>query len=111
MWSEIKNKNCYLLTLIQNIDTTAINAPKNTAHAIPSTAISKDPMEPSEDEAELSVDGEVVFEEDEAEDPPEVLSDDGGWPISVCAPALTSNNPCRANFDLAVGNFVISALY
>ena len=90
---------------MQNIDTTAINAPKNTAQAIPSTAISKDPIDPSEDEEELSVDGEVVFD-DEAEEP-ELLSDGD---MSVCAPALTSNKPCRANFDLAVGNFVISAL-
>ena len=90
---------------MQNIDTTAIKAPKKTAHAIASTAISKDPIEPSEDEDELSVDGEVVFDEEAAE--PELLSDGD---MSVCAPALTSNNPWRDNFDLAVGNFVISAL-
>ena len=44
------------------METTAINAPKNTAHAIPRTAISRDPIDPSE-EAELSVDGELVFVE------------------------------------------------
>ena len=51
----------YLLTLIQNIETTAIKAPKNTAQAIPSTAISRDPIEPSDDEEELSVEGELVL--------------------------------------------------
>ena len=48
---------------MQNIDTTAINAPKNTAQAIPSTAISKDPIEPSDDGEELSVEGELVLVE------------------------------------------------
>ena len=73
---------------MQNIDTTAIKAPKNTAHAIPSTAISREPMDPSDDEDELSVDGELVFEEDE-EDPELFSSGD----VSVCAPALTSTRP------------------
>ena len=95
----------YLLTLMQNIDTTAISAPKNTAHAMASTAISKEPIAPSDDEAELSVDGELVFDDD-AEDPELVSAGD----ISVCAPALTSKRPCRDNFDLAVESFVIRAL-
>ena len=72
---------------MQNIDTTAINAPKNTAHAIPSTAISKEPIEPSDDEFELSVDRSAM--DDDAEDP-ELFSEGDN---NVCAPALTSNNP------------------
>ena len=100
-----KTTPIYLLTFIQNMDTTAINAPKNTAQAMASTAISREPIEPSADDAELSVDGELVFEE-EADDPD--LMSDGD--ISVCAPALTSRRPCRDNFDFADGSFVIRAL-
>ena len=55
--------NMYLLTLMQKIDTTAISAPKKTAHAIPSTAISNDPIDPSDDGDEPSVDGRLDFEE------------------------------------------------
>ena len=61
--AKLRSMRFYLLTLMQNIDTTAINAPKNTAQAIPSTAISKDPIEPSDDGEELSVEGELVLVE------------------------------------------------
>ena len=61
--AKFRSMRFYLLTLMQNIDTTAINAPKNTAQAIPSTAISKDPIEPSDDGEELSVEGELVLVE------------------------------------------------
>ena len=63
--------NMYLLTLMQKIDTTAISAPKKTAQAIPSTAISKDPIDPSDDGDEPSVDGRLDFDEGE----PVLLSD------------------------------------
>ena len=51
---------------MQKMDITAMSAPKNTAHAIPRTAISKDPMELSDDEDEPSVE---LATDDDADDP------------------------------------------
>ena len=88
---------------MQKIDTIAISAPQNIAHAIATIAISSESIEPSEGDAdELSVDGELDT------DDPELFSDGHN---NVCAPALTSNKPWWDSLDLAVGSFVNKALF